>query len=255
MVNQVFFPGLGLGFTLDRVAFHVLGRPVYWYGIIIASGLLLSGLHLLPHEDGEDLVSGHGVVQSDAAQRALLRVHGGLPQLVGVHLAQTLKAADVHLGVGVVGAHLGGDLVPLGVGVGHPGGLAPGELIQRGHGGVDIAVLDQGAHIAEEEGQQQGADMAAVHIGICHDDDLVVAQLLHVELIPDARPQGGDHGLELVVAIHLVHPGLLHVQHLAPQGEDGLEPGVAALDGGAAGGVALDDVDLAQAGVPLVAVL
>ena len=42
MVNQVFFPGLGLGFTLDRVAFHVLGRPVYWYGIIIASGLLLA---------------------------------------------------------------------------------------------------------------------------------------------------------------------------------------------------------------------
>ena len=42
MVNQVFFPGLGLGFTLDRVAFHVLGHPVYWYGIIIASGLLLA---------------------------------------------------------------------------------------------------------------------------------------------------------------------------------------------------------------------
>ncbi len=42
MVNQVFFPGLGLEFTLNRVAFHVLGRPVYWYGIIIASGLLLA---------------------------------------------------------------------------------------------------------------------------------------------------------------------------------------------------------------------
>ena len=40
----VFFPGLGLEFTLIRVAFVIpfLERPVYWYGIIIASGLLLA---------------------------------------------------------------------------------------------------------------------------------------------------------------------------------------------------------------------
>ena len=42
MINEVFFPGLGLELTLNRVAFHVFGRPVYWYGIIIASGLLLA---------------------------------------------------------------------------------------------------------------------------------------------------------------------------------------------------------------------
>ena len=42
MTHVVSFPGLGLEFTLNRVAFTVLGRPVYWYGIIIASGLLLA---------------------------------------------------------------------------------------------------------------------------------------------------------------------------------------------------------------------
>ena len=36
------FPGLGLEFTLDRVAFHLFGRPIFWYGIIIASGMLLA---------------------------------------------------------------------------------------------------------------------------------------------------------------------------------------------------------------------
>lgn len=36
------FPGLGLEFQLDRVAFTVLGRPIYWYGIIIACGFLLA---------------------------------------------------------------------------------------------------------------------------------------------------------------------------------------------------------------------
>ena len=38
----VAFPGLGMEFTLNRVAVIVFGRPIYWYGIIIASGLLLA---------------------------------------------------------------------------------------------------------------------------------------------------------------------------------------------------------------------
>ena len=42
MINVVTFPGLGLEFTLDRVAFHLFGRPIFWYGIIIASGMLLA---------------------------------------------------------------------------------------------------------------------------------------------------------------------------------------------------------------------
>ena len=41
MTNHVEFPGLGLSFTLDRVAFTVFGMPVYWYGILIAGGLRL----------------------------------------------------------------------------------------------------------------------------------------------------------------------------------------------------------------------
>lgn len=41
-MKTVTFPGLGLSFTMDRVAFTVLGHPVYWYGIIIAAGFLLA---------------------------------------------------------------------------------------------------------------------------------------------------------------------------------------------------------------------
>ena len=52
----------------------------------------------------------------------------------------------------------------------------------------------------------------------------------------------------------LVEAGLLHVQDLAPQGQDGLERAVAALLGRAAGGVALDEVQLARSGVALLAV-
>lgn len=42
MVNEVAFPGLGLEFTLYRVAFTVFGHPIYWYAIIIVSGFLLA---------------------------------------------------------------------------------------------------------------------------------------------------------------------------------------------------------------------
>ena len=44
MINTVSFPGLGLEFTLNRVAFTIpaLNRPVYWYGVIITCGLILA---------------------------------------------------------------------------------------------------------------------------------------------------------------------------------------------------------------------
>lgn len=41
-MNTVSFPGLGLEFTLNRVAFHIGSWPVYWYGIIIAAGFVLA---------------------------------------------------------------------------------------------------------------------------------------------------------------------------------------------------------------------
>lgn len=40
-MNTVSFPGLGLSFTLNRVAFPVFGHAIYWYGVIIALGFLL----------------------------------------------------------------------------------------------------------------------------------------------------------------------------------------------------------------------
>ena len=42
MTYNVQFPGLGLEFALDRVAFSIGGFDIYWYGIIIAAGMLLA---------------------------------------------------------------------------------------------------------------------------------------------------------------------------------------------------------------------
>lgn len=42
MINHVTFPGLGIELTLNRVAFTLFGMPIYWYGILIATGLTLA---------------------------------------------------------------------------------------------------------------------------------------------------------------------------------------------------------------------
>ena len=42
MKNHIAFPGLGIEFEINRVAFEIFDRPIYWYAIIIASGFLLA---------------------------------------------------------------------------------------------------------------------------------------------------------------------------------------------------------------------
>ncbi|MDA3732462.1 prolipoprotein diacylglyceryl transferase [Niameybacter massiliensis] len=38
---NIYFPYLNLSFHIDQVAFTVFGIPIYWYGIILTSGILL----------------------------------------------------------------------------------------------------------------------------------------------------------------------------------------------------------------------
>ena len=179
---------------------------------------------------------------------AVVRVHGGLPQLFGVHLTKALVAVDL------CARHLLREHGHFGVVVGVLDGVALLHLEQGRLGNVDMALLDEGAHIAEEEGQHQGADVGAVHIGIGHDEDFVVPQLGDIKFLADAAAQRQHHRHQLVVAVDAVGAGLFHVQHLAPQGKDGLDGGVAAHLGRAACRVALDDEDLGAGGVFLAAV-
>ncbi len=46
MKTTVSFPGLGIEeFTLDRVAFSLFGKEVYWYGVIITLGIVVAFIH------------------------------------------------------------------------------------------------------------------------------------------------------------------------------------------------------------------
>ena len=53
--------------------------------------------------------------------------------------------------------------------------------VEWGCGDVNAAVFNQFLHVTEEEGKDKRGDMASVHIGIGHDDDLMVPELIQVK--------------------------------------------------------------------------
>ncbi len=51
MSFDVQFPGLGLEFTINRVALSIGGFDIYWYGVIIAAGMVLAMLFAFRNAD------------------------------------------------------------------------------------------------------------------------------------------------------------------------------------------------------------
>src|SRR5207342_2467292 len=49
----------------------------------------------VPHQRGEDLIGGHGVLYAYLQQAARFRIDRGIPQLLGVHFTQALEALDL----------------------------------------------------------------------------------------------------------------------------------------------------------------
>src|SRR5262249_56580860 len=114
---------------------------------------------------------------------------------------------------------------------------------------------DQLAHLPVEERQQQGADVRAVDVGVRHDDDAVIPQLLDGEILgADPGSERRDHRLDRVAAQHLVEACLLDVQDLAPDRQNRLELAIPTLLRRAAGGITLYDIELAERGVALLTV-
>lgn len=174
--------------------------------------------HVLAHEHGEDAVSFCGVADGDTLEQTVLWTHGGVAELLVAHLTETF--VTLHLGALAV---FGYELCHLGIGPAiflHTTHLA---LVERRSGEVEIAVFDDGSHAAEEECHQQRGDVASVHVGIGHDDDLVICELGDVDLLGVILGADGDaHGFEkacdfLVFKDFVIH-GFLHVEDFASEG-------------------------------------
>ncbi len=129
------------------------------------------------------------------------------------------------------------------------------HAIERRLGDVDVLLFDQLAHVAEEESEQQRANVAAVHVRVGHENDFVVAELGGVEIVlADAGAERRDDAANFLVAEHLVVARFFDVENLALERQDGLVAAVAPALGRAAGRFALDDEQLAARGIALLAI-
>ena len=135
----------------------------------------------LPIEQLEGLLGGLGVAEGDPAQHPAPWLHRRLGQLVGVHLAEPLVALDRLLVALALALQVGEHLAHLGLGVGVDdvvllaAGVDDLDAVQRRDRGEHPAVLDQRAHVAVEQGEQQAPDVGAVDVGVGHQDDPAVA--------------------------------------------------------------------------------
>src|SRR5215470_14863933 len=61
--------------------------------------------------------------------------------------------------------------------------IAALQSVERRLRNVEKPLVDQTRHLAKEKGQQEGADVAAVDIGVGHDNDAVITRLSGVEIL------------------------------------------------------------------------
>src|SRR5690606_8366778 len=99
-------------------------------------------------------------------------------------------------------------------------------------------------HLAIEEGHQQGGDMCAVNVGVGHDNDLLIAQILAPVFVAKAAAERLNEILQFLIGADFIVRGGGDVQDLAAKRQDRLRLPVASLLGGAAGAVALDNKEL-----------
>src|SRR5262245_37414583 len=118
-----------------------------------------------------------------------------------------------------------------------------------------MATLDELRHLAVEKRQQQGADVGSIDIRVGHYDDSVVAKIRDLEVIsPDSAAKCRDQGANLRGREHLVETRLLDVQNLALEGKDRLGSPIATLFCGSAGRVTLDQKQLREGRILLLAI-
>ncbi len=208
------------------------------------------------HELAHGAVRHHGVLDRHALQDTGLGVHRRRGKLLGVHLATLVALNGIALAllgdlavlgltvlvvvVGVQAQTLNGVAQNLVFGLAAVGihimDLVAHLNAKDGRAGnIDVAGIDQRAHVLVEERQQQDADMRTINVCIGHDDDLVVARLADIEVATvagarrDAAADRGDQGLDGVARERAVVTHALDVQNLAAQGQNRLDVSATAV--------------------------
>src|SRR5438876_974139 len=269
VLDQVLGLGVGVGadvpMRLDAAGHYLVGSKITTHrierdfhgetglqrlNVQVAHGLgvrldeSFAGIDVGTHQDVEDLVRLDRVFDLDAEQHPVLWVHGRFPQLVGVHLAETFVAGDLRLS-----RHLGQLPILLLFGVGVTDLFPASDLVERRLCDVQIFAGDHLRHVAEEKCQEQCADVRTIYVSIGHYQYMVISEFTDIKLLADTSPERGDQVTDLLGGEDLVFAGLLDVEDLAAQRQDRLDAAATSTFRGTTGGIALHQVDLAQARV------
>mmetsp|Transcript_23799 Transcript_23799/g.42852 ORF Transcript_23799/g.42852 Transcript_23799/m.42852 type:complete len:202 (-) Transcript_23799:3695-4300(-) len=128
--------------------------------------------------------------------------------------------------------------------------LRPLRQAEQGRAGqIQVPMVDHRPHLGEKERHQKRRDMGAVHVRVGHDDDLVIAQVVHVEFRPQTHAKRLGQIRNFRVGAEFRRRSTQHVQDLAAQGKKRLGLAVPRHFGGAARAVALHDKQLGSVAV------
>ena len=86
---RVYFDGLGLAFDVNRVAFSIGGKDIYWYGIIIAAGFLIAMIYAIRN------IRRFGIEADRMIDVAIGAIIGGV---IGARIYYVIFALDAYKG-------------------------------------------------------------------------------------------------------------------------------------------------------------
>ena len=107
-----------------------------------------------------------------------------------------------------------------------------------------MSLLDQFRHETIDKSQHQRSDMRPVHIGIRHNNDLIIPQLCDIEILMDACTESSNHGFDLFISVDPVKPCLLHIQNFTAKRQNCLCGTASCGLGRAPCGISLYDINL-----------
>ena len=130
---------------------------------------LIPGFSALAHEIAEGTVGVEFILKLDFEELARGGIERRLFELLGKHFAETLEPADERRRPAT---GFGQNTFFLFIRPRPMDGLADIDTVERRLGNIDVSVPDQFRHVPEKEGQQQRADMVAVHVRVHEQNDL-----------------------------------------------------------------------------------
>src|SRR5579875_113457 len=211
--------------------------------------------YFVAHQHVEDFVSLQGFFDRYLQDSALGRVHRGFPERFGVHFTQTFVATNLwFLAVMLLSIFLDQRVALLFCVDEACLLVAHLNVVERRLRNIEMALLDQQRHMAEEEGQQQGANVGTIDVGIAHNHDASVAQTGYVELLTDTGADGRDNILDLGIFEHLINAGTFDIQNFTTQRENCLEMPVASLFCASTCRVTFYEVEFAAVGTAFAAI-